>query len=110
MKKTAEEDEGTDPAVFPLAMPLIGGPGAMTSMILLTGQYSGDIGSQVLVHVVMLIVLLIVLLLFLTSGIMERVLGHTGINLVTRLMGMFLAALSVQFVLDGLRDYGLFGL
>ena len=109
-EKTAEEDEGSDPAVFPLAMPLIGGPGAMTSMILLTGQYSGDIGSQVMVHVVMLFVLLIVLVLFLTSGIMERVLGHTGINLVTRLMGMFLAALSVQFVLDGLRDYGLFGL
>lgn len=109
-EKTAEEDEGTDPAIFPLAMPLIGGPGAMTSMILLTGQYSGDITSQVMVHVVMLVVLLMVFLMFMTSGVMERVLGHTGINLVTRLMGMFLAALSVQFVLDGLRDFGLFGL
>ena len=79
-------------------------------MILLTGQYSGDFANQVMVHVVMLFVLAIVFVMFLTSGIMERVLGHTGINLVTRLMGMFLAALSVQFVLDGLRDYGLFGL
>ena len=109
-EKTAEEDEGTDPAVFPLAMPLIGGPGAMTSMILLTGQYSGDVASQVMVHVVMLVVLLLVFLMFMTSGVMERILGHTGINLITRLMGMFLAALSVQFVLDGLRDFGLFGL
>ena len=109
-EKTAEEDEGTDPAVFPLAMPLIGGPGAMTSMILLTGQYSGDVANQVMVHVVMLVVLMMVFLMFMTSGVMERVLGHTGINLVTRLMGMFLAALSVQFVLDGLRDFGLFGL
>ena len=109
-EKTAEDDEGHDPAVFPLAMPLISGPGAMTSMILLTGQYSGDIGQQVLVHIVMLSVLLIVFLMFMTSGVLERVLGHTGINLVTRLMGMFLAALSVQFVLDGVRAYGLFGL
>mgnify|MGYP001083486333 CR=1 FL=1 len=109
-EKTAEDDDGNDPAVFPLAMPLISGPGAMTSMILLTGQYSGDVGSQVLVHVVMLSVLLIVFLMFMTSGVLERVLGHTGINLVTRLMGMFLAALSVQFVLDGVRAYGLFGL
>ena len=109
-EKTAEEDEGTDPAIFPLAMPLIGGPGAMTSMILLTGQYSGDITSQITVHLVMLVVLLLVFLMFITSGVVERVLGHSGINLVTRLMGMFLAALSVQFVLDGLRDFGMFGL
>ena len=109
-EKTAEDDEGTDPAVFPLAMPLIGGPGAMTSMILLTGQYSGDIANQAMIHGVMLVVLLMVFLMFVTSGVMERFLGNTGINLVTRLMGMFLAALSVQFVLDGLRDFGLLGL
>jgi len=109
-EKTAEEDEGPDPAVFPLAMPLIGGPGAMTTMILLTGQYSGEASNQVMVHVMMVAVLMIVFLMFISSSLLERVLGHTGINLVTRLMGMFLAALSVQFVLDGLRDFGLFGL
>lgn len=109
-EKTAEDDEGSDPAVFPLAMPLIAGPGAMTTMILLVGQNSGDLTSQLTVYGVMLAVLLIALLLFLTSGLMERALGKTGINLVTRLMGMFLAALSVQFVLDGLREYGMFGL
>lgn len=109
-EKTAEEDEGPDPAVFPLAMPLIAGPGAMTTMILLVGQNSGDLTSQLTVYGVMLAVLFIAFLLFMTSGLMERALGHTGINLVTRLMGMFLAALSVQFVLDGLREYGMFGL
>ena len=109
-EKTADEDDSADPAIFPLAMPLIAGPGAMTSMILLMGQYSGNITAQIAVYAVMLSVLLIVFLFFLTAGAMERALGHTGINLVTRLMGMFLAALSVQFVLDGLRDYGLFGL
>jgi multiple antibiotic resistance protein len=109
-EKTAEEDEGPDPAIFPLAMPLIAGPGAMTTMILLVGQNSGDLTSQLTVYAVMLAVLIIAFLLFMTSGWMERALGHTGINLVTRLMGMFLAALSVQFVLDGLREYGMFGL
>ena len=42
-----------------------------------------------------------------SSGLVERVLGHTGIVVLTRLFGILLAALSVQFVLDGLRDYGL---
>ncbi|OUS08324.1 MarC family transcriptional regulator [Rhodobacterales bacterium 52_120_T64] len=109
-EKTAEDDEGPDPAIFPLAMPLLAGPGAMTTMILLVGQNSGDLTSQLTVYGVMLAVLSIAFLLFMTSGMMERALGNTGINLVTRLMGMFLAALSVQFVLDGLREYGMFGL
>ncbi len=109
-EKTAENDEGPDPAIFPLAMPLIAGPGAMTTMILLVGQNSGDLTSQLTIYAVMLTVLIIAFLLFMTSGLMERALGNTGINLVTRLMGMFLAALSVQFVLDGLREYGMFGL
>ena len=52
-------------------------------------------------------VLLLVLLLFLTAGVIERALGRVGINVVTRLLGMLLAALSVQFVLDGLRNFGL---
>ncbi len=102
----AEDDARPDPAVFPLAMPLIAGPGAMTTIILLMGQNSGVVSNQITIYLVMLAVLVIVFLLFMASGMMERVLGHTGINLITRLMGMFLAALSVQFVLDGLREYG----
>jgi len=77
-EKTAEEDEGPDPAVFPLAMPLIGGPGAMTTMILLTGQYSGEASNQVMVHVMMVAVLMIVFLMFISSSLLERVLGTRG--------------------------------
>jgi len=51
-------------------------------------------------------VLIVMLAMFLSSGLFERALGKTGINVVTRLLGMLLAALSVQFVLDGLRDFG----
>ncbi len=97
------EDLDDDPSVFPLAIPLIGGPGAIASMILLTGQGTGALHIAA-VHGVMMLVLLIVFALFLLAAPLERLLGPTGITVVTRLLGMLLAALSVQFVIDGLRD------
>jgi multiple antibiotic resistance protein len=57
-----------------------------------------------LVHLVMLAVLALVFTLFLLAAPLERMLGPTGINVVTRLLGMLLAALSVQFVIDAMRD------
>ncbi|BBU56009.1 UPF0056 inner membrane protein [Mameliella alba] len=102
----ADEEEFPDPSVFPLAIPLIAGPGAIASMILLAGA-AEDALAMAGVLGVMAAVLLLVLLLFLTAGMIERALGRIGINVVTRLLGMLLAALSVQFVLDGLRNFGL---
>lgn len=104
----ADEDDGDDPSVFPLAIPLIAGPGAIASMILLTGQRPGLEGLALVIGVMVAVVAL-ALVLFLSSGLLERALGKTGINVVTRLLGMLLAALSVQFVLDGLRAFGLSG-
>lgn len=100
------EQSIADPSIFPLAMPLIAGPGAMATMILLAGQPDMEIPTIIGVYGVMLGVILMVFILFLTAGLMERLLGDTGIMVVTRLLGMLLAALSVQFVLDGLRDLG----
>ena len=57
----------------------------------------------------MLAVVLLVFLLFMIASPLERLLGKTGINVVTRLLGMLLAALSVQFILDGLQGFGLTG-
>ena len=102
------EEERPDPSVFPLAIPLIAGPGAIASMILLAGQQPGIAGLATVTGV-MLAVLVIVMLLFLGASLFERALGRVGINVVTRLLGMLLAALSVQFVLDGLRDFGFAG-
>lgn len=96
---------GDDPSVFPLAIPLIAGPGSIASVILLTGQSPGLVGFA-LVLAIAASVLLIVFALFLAAGLLERGLGKTGILVITRLLGMLLAALSVQFVLDGLRAYG----
>ena len=105
---TAEEEDGhdDDPSVFPLAIPLIAGPGAIATMILLVGQTEGTAGYFAVMGVLMA-VLLLVFLMFLASPAIERLLGKTGITVVTRLLGMLLAALSVQFVLDGLRGFGL---
>jgi len=93
-----------DPSVFPLAMPLIAGPGAMASMILLATGADWDVTLTTLG--VMAAVVLLVFLLFLLASPIERLLGATGVVVTTRLMGMLLAALSVQFVLDGLGDLG----
>lgn len=109
-EESAEAEEHPDPSVFPLATPLIAGPGAMTTMILLIGESTGDVTSQIIVFAVMAIVVAMVMLMFMAGGVIEKGLGQTGTNVVTRLLGMFLAALSVQFVLDGLREYGLLGL
>ena len=108
--QAAEDGPEDDPSVFPLATPLIGGPGAIATMILLTGQANGDPVHIAGVVGVMAAVLVCVLGMFLMAGVLERLLGRVGINVVTRLLGMLLAALSVQFVLDGLRDFGILGL
>jgi len=105
-RRQEQAAKADDPSVFPLATPLIAGPGAMASMILLVGQ-SNSWQGILTVHLVMVAVILVVFLFFLAAGLMERALGDTGINVATRLLGMLLAALSVQFVLDGLASFGL---
>jgi len=100
------EPHAHDPSVFPLATPLIAGPGAMATMILLAGK-GHDPLHLAAVHGVMLAVLGCVLVLFLLATPLERALGRTGTMVVTRLLGMLLAALAVQFILDGLRGAGI---
>lgn len=101
----SDQAEAPDPSVFPLAIPLIAGPGAIATVILLTGQSPG-LSGLALVLAVTGLVLAVVFTLFLTASPLEQALGRTGINVVTRLLGMLLAALSVQFVLDGLKAFG----
>ncbi|HKL69750.1 MarC family protein [Salibaculum sp.] len=103
-----DEEDDDDPSVFPLAIPLIAGPGAIATIILLVGRGEGLVGFAAIMGV-LLAVLALVLIMFLGAGLLERLLGKVGINVVTRLLGMLLAALSVQFVLDGLRSFGLGG-
>lgn len=112
VEKAAEEehlntDHPADPSVFPLATPLLAGPGSIATMILVSGEFGTDWTGQALVLIVMASVILSAYTLFLLSNVLERVLGQVGITVITRLLGMLLAALSVQFVLNGLHDVGL---
>jgi multiple antibiotic resistance protein len=95
-----------DPSVFPLATPLLAGPAAIATLILLVGEQEGDLWGQAMMFGVLYALLLLVLVSFLLGGLIERALGRTGVLVITRLFGMLLAALSVQFVLDGLADFG----
>ena len=105
-RRKGQTPNAEDPSVFPLATPLIAGPGSITTMILLVGQ-ADDWTGILAVHLVMAATVLLALVFFMAAGLFERALGATGINVVTRLLGMLLAALSVQFVLDGLTSFGI---
>ena len=93
-----------DPSVFPLAIPLITGPGAIATVILIAGAKPGLIGIAS-AGIVSTLVLISVFIFFSSASGLERLLGRTGIGVLTRLLGMLLAALSVQFVLEGLFDF-----
>ena len=107
-EKTGPDDgPEQDPAVFPLATPLIAGPGAIATVMLLMSRHQGDWAGQAMVLGVSALVLGLVLAAFSVSGVIARLLGRTGVLVVTRLLGILLAALSVQFVLDGLAGLGI---
>ena len=103
--QTAEPDH--DPSVFPLATPLIAGPGAIATMILLVGEGGGSWAVTFAVLGLMAVMMVVTFLFLLASPPLERMLGRTGVVVITRLLGMLLAALSVQFVIDGIKGTGL---
>jgi multiple antibiotic resistance protein len=78
-------------------------------MILLVGESGGGWAGTLAVHLLMLAVIGLCFLLFLVADPIERALGRTGTIVITRLLGMLLAALSVQFVIDGIVGTGLLG-
>ena len=99
-----EAERRRNVSVFPLAFPLIAGPGAMTSVVLLMGHANGSPLRQGLVLGVLVVVLGTLLGVLLLTARMMRFLGVTGVNVVTRVLGLVLAALAVQFVIDGARE------
>jgi multiple antibiotic resistance protein len=90
------------PAVFPLAIPLMSGPGAIAAAVLLGGRANGDWLLLGLFAATIAVVLALCLCVFLLSGPIERMLGERGQNVLGRLLGVLLAALAVQYVADGI--------
>ena len=107
-----EKDEARhrpDISVFPLAIPLIAGPGAMTSVVLFMGRAEGDAIGQAAVLGMLAAVLVGTLLVLLFAGEVSRVLGRTGINVINRVLGILLTALACQFIIDGVMESGILG-
>ncbi len=101
-QEEANEAKEEDISVFPLAIPLIAGPGSLTTVLLYTGN--GGVLVIAAVLVVLSVVLLLVLASLLLASRIMRVLGETGANVFSRVLGVLLAALAVQFVLDGIQQ------
>lgn len=103
VREREEASHREDISVFPLAFPLIAGPGALTTVLLFSDRPEG------LVHAlpslgVMLVVLAVLLGCLLAADTLMHRLGETGANVVSRVLGLILAALSVQYVLDGIKE------
>lgn len=107
---TEEKNESrkrTDISVFPLAFPFIAGPGAIAIVLLTFGASRDDVLLSFGLFGVVVLVLAITYALMRTTPIVMNVMGVTGANVVNRLSGVVLAALAVQFIIDGLG--GAFG-
>jgi len=106
--ETAEAERSEDISVFPLAIPLLAGPGALTSIVLLMRQAGGAPEAKALVVLALVLVMLGTFAVLLTAGPLLRLLGVTGTNVVSRVLGVILAALAAQLLLTGVRQ-ALFG-
>ena len=96
-----------DISVFPLATPLIAGPGAMGAAILLMANAKGDIARQAIVLGGLYAVLLLTLIGLLLATQIQRLIGVTAMHVISRVFGIILCALAVQFVFDGVAQSGL---
>ena len=99
---TGGSEAGHDVAVFPLAVPSIVGPEAIMAVIMLTDNHTHSVPTQAMTAAVMLAVLAITCVLMLLADPILRVIGKNGAAILERVMGMVLAALSVELVMDAL--------
>ncbi|MGA3305641.1 MAG: MarC family protein [Stellaceae bacterium] len=98
-----ESSFGRNVAVFPLAMPFIAGPKSVMSVVLLTDNNIYSVTDQLEVAGLLAVVLAVTLVCMLAAQWVHKVLRDTGIDIITRVMGIILAALAVQYILTGLK-------
>lgn len=107
-KRTEAEEreaaEGENPAVFPLAVPMIAGPGTIATVLLLVNLSHGDRADLLVVVAAYVVALVVTWLVMRASSLLLRVIGKTGIHVISRILGIILAALAVQFVLNGIAQ------
>ena len=111
LQESGGHSASTDPAssvdlaVFPLATPLIAGPGGIMSVVLLTDNQKFGFMDQVVTVLALLVVLLITYVALLAADWIQKKLGRTGVNVITRILGLLLAALAMETILAGIRGY-----
>jgi multiple antibiotic resistance protein len=108
VKTTKEEERESsvkeDIGIVPLGIPTLAGPGAITTVIALNGQTNGDLTRQVALYCAILIVLLICWATLTAAPLVTRRMGTTGMNVMTRLMGLLVTVVGAQFVIDGVSQ------
>jgi len=95
-------EDPEDISVFPMGIPMIAGPGTMASLLLFMGN-AKDLREELSIMAALAAVLIITLLSFLISGPLMRLMGKTFANVLTRVLGILLATLAAQFILDGIK-------
>jgi multiple antibiotic resistance protein len=106
-EEVLEGSEKEDAAITPLAIPMLAGPGAISTVLVYS--HEATTWTQALpIYSAILVVGVATFLFLRASEPFNRLLGKTGINVLSRLMGLVLATVAVQFILDGLRDAGIF--
>lgn len=108
-EENREAVDRADIAIFPLATPLIAGPGAIGAVILLMAHAEGNLLEQAAVIVSLLLVLALTLLSLLLASRLQSALGVTGMHMVSRVFGVLLCALAMQFLFDGIAQSGMLG-
>lgn len=109
--KEEEQEAATkqDIAAFPIATPLIAGPGAISAAILLMANTDGDLVLKAVVLASLLAILVLTLVSMLLASQIQRAIGVTGMHVISRIFGVLLVALGVQFIFDGILQSGLVG-
>ncbi len=102
-EEQTESLEKEDISVFPLATPLLAGPGAISTVVLISGEATSFLHTVILALSIILVMFVAYLLLLFAPKIM-KFLGQTGLNLMTRLMGIVLTAVAIQFIINGISE------
>ncbi len=98
-------DAALDVAVYPMAIPSIAGPGAILAVILLTDNHRTSLQQQTVTSLLVFVILAIVLACLLLADRIQRFIGEAGASIVSRIMGLIMAAVAAQAILAGVRDF-----
>lgn len=105
LSQEVNKNQLADLAVYPLAIPSIASPGAMMAIVLLTDNHRQSLWDQGVTALVMLAVLIITLLLLLGATTIQKWIGNVGAAIISRVMGLILAAVAVSNLLQGIKDF-----